>query len=80
MGRRRNTIEPLNPDVRTLAKIGSILAHVEEFFGSGSHHFDKAAIDSLMADPDVIGWIEGMRRLALLPAPRSQSDARAGRG
>lgn len=74
MGRRRNTIEPLNPDVHTLAKIGSILIHVEEFLGSGSHHFDKAAIDSLMADPDVIGWIEGMRKLALLPLSRSHSE------
>lgn len=71
MGRRRNTIEPLAPDVRTLAKIGSILIHIEEFFGSGSHHFDKTAIDSLMADGDVIGWIEGMRKLALLPVKRT---------
>lgn len=71
MARRlERIISPLNPDVRTLAKLGSIVAHVEEFFSSGAHEFDKAAIDALVQEPDVRAWLDGMRRLALLPVRR----------
>jgi hypothetical protein len=68
MGRKRTlTIEPLNPDVRTLAKLGSIIGHVDELLSTQGHIFDHAAIVALVAEPDVQQWLEAMRKLALIP-------------
>jgi hypothetical protein len=61
---------PLFPEVRVLAKVGSILVHIEEGFGEDGHSFDLIAIKTLLNDPDVRHWIEGMRKLALVPVKR----------
>lgn len=53
------------------AKLGSIVVHVEEFISTGGHEFDVAAIRTLMAEPDVLAWLEGLRNMGLLPEKRS---------
>lgn len=75
MGHRikRLIIAPLSPDVRTLAKIGSLLVHVQEAMEEGGHWFDVAAVKSLLNEPDVREWIVAMDKLALLPKKRSAS-------
>jgi hypothetical protein len=52
------------------AKIGSILVHVEEGISAKGHAFDWHAIDSLMADPDVTGFVAHLRGMALVPEKR----------
>lgn len=61
----------LTPDTATLCKLGSIVIHTEELLSPHGHHFDKAALDQLMHDEDVVRWLKGMRKLALLPEKRN---------
>lgn len=63
---------PLKPEATTLIKVGSLLIHYQEYNSSDCHALDKAAIDSLEKDPDVIQWIKEMTELALLPVKRKQ--------
>ena len=58
------------PPLSLLCKIGSIVVHVEEGAGEDGHAYDWAAIRSLLADREVQGWIEGMRKGALVPVKR----------
>ena len=62
--------DPLNPGAALLAKIGSILVHVDEATGEGAHHLDWQAVKGLMDDPEVTSGLEGMDALALLPKKR----------
>lgn len=61
----------LAPSVALLAKLGSIIGHVEELRSPDGHEFDGQAIDALLADPEVRGWLTAMRKMALVPQPRS---------
>lgn len=63
--------DPLKPSVALLAKLGSIAGHTEEMMGPGGHAFDRAALDSLLEDPEVRAWLSGMRAMALIPEPRT---------
>lgn len=63
-------IDALNPPARVLAKIGSIIVHMQEYGGEGGHPFDATAARSLLADPEVRQWIEAMDKMALLPKRR----------
>ena len=51
--------DPLTPDLTTLCKLGSIVVHVEEMLSTG-HAFDRAALQSLLIDPEVQRWIKAM--------------------
>jgi hypothetical protein len=63
-------IDPLKPSAALLVKIGSLVVHLEEAMSAKGHHFDKAVIESLQADPDVQQWFVEMTQLALLPVKR----------
>ncbi len=60
----------LKPSVQLLIKLGSIIAHYEEWTSKTGHEFDKITIDSIMNEEDVIEWFKGMRELSLLPLKR----------
>lgn len=62
--------DPFDPSPALLAKLGSIAVHAEELLSPTGHGFDKVALESVMADPEVVEWMEGMRRLAMLPVKR----------
>lgn len=62
----------LAPSVGLLAKLGSILVHVDEGAGAGGHALDWVAVQSLLADPEVRAWLAGMDAACLLPLKRSQ--------
>lgn len=62
---------PLRPmELALQAKVGSILAHVEEGLSAKGHPFDWTAVESLMGDPGVVAWLEGLRDMSLLPEKR----------
>ena len=65
-----NTV--MNPGAALLAKLGSIIVHVEEAYSNDGHVFDMVALDGLLNDPDVKSWMLGMRAMALLPRKRSE--------
>jgi hypothetical protein len=52
--------DPLEPSVALLAKLGSIVVHFEELLSSKGHAFDKHALNTLLADPEVKQWLKQM--------------------
>lgn len=70
--------DPLKPEVGLLAKLGSIAVHVEEYvdeLAAGNlvaAQFDADALRALRFDPEVREWLDGMRRMALLPVRRTE--------
>lgn len=62
--------DPLKPTASLLVKIGSIMVHAEEFLSPKGHAFDKAALDGLLNDPEVVSWRKQMDAMAPLPLKR----------
>jgi hypothetical protein len=63
--------DPLKPSPSLLCKLGSIIVHSEEAASPGGHHFDRVAVQTLLADAEVVEWMEAMRKMAMLPVERS---------
>lgn len=70
--------DPLHPSGGLLAKLGSLIVHFEEGISDKGHPFDAVAMRQCFADPEVVAWLEGMRKLALLPVKRERRGQRAG--
>lgn len=66
----RQMVDCFAPPVGLLAKLGSIIVHVDEAAGEGGHEFDWVAIRSLMADREVQEWLVAMGNKGLLPKKR----------
>ena len=52
------------------AKVGSLVAHVEEAVSAKGHPFDVLTFKGLLADSEVQEWLTTLRLLALLPVRR----------
>lgn len=63
-------VDVFAPPISLLAKLGSILAHVEEGASEGGHAFDWFAVHSLLADREVQEWLTAMDKAGLLPVKR----------
>ena len=66
-------IDPLKPSVTVLVKLGSLAVHIDEFLDPAAirgHEHDKAAMQTIMTDPEVLAWLGEMRKLAFLPVKR----------
>jgi hypothetical protein len=63
-------MDALKPPATVLIKLGSIARHVEEMLSPTGHSFDRSALDSLLADPEVREWMVAADALALLPVKR----------
>lgn len=61
---------PFELSAALLCKLGSIVVHVEEMMSPEGHHYDKLALENLLADSEVREWIEAMDKLAMLPKKR----------
>lgn len=64
--------DPLKPSITLLVKIGSIAVHIDEILSPDGHIFDRHALESLQADPEVKEWIEQMTQMAFLPVKRNR--------
>lgn len=62
--------EFLTPPLTLLCKLGSLMVHAEEYLSPNGHDVDKAAIEQLLADPEVQQWRAEMERAAMLPVKR----------
>ncbi len=54
-----------------MVKLGSIAVHTAELLSADGHEFDKAALDTLLADPEVVDWLALMDAQAYLPKRRN---------
>lgn len=61
----------LAPPVTVLVKLGSIAVHADEMLSPGGHDFDRVALHGLLSDPEVVEWLAGMDRMAMVPKKRS---------
>jgi hypothetical protein len=64
-------VGPTSPTLALLCKLGSIAVHTEEYLSAGGHDFDREALKSLLADPEVRSWREEMDGMAMLPRKRA---------
>lgn len=62
-------MNPLQPSVTTLVKLGCLIVHYQEARDQG-HEFDHIAVQQLEQDKEVVAWIAAMQKLALLPVKR----------
>lgn len=60
----------LQPSVSVGIKLASLAVHAEELLGPDGHVFDRAAIESLLSDAEVVAYLDVLRPLALLPEKR----------
>lgn len=68
-------LNPLDPSAQLLCKIGSIVVHADEMLSPAGHHFDKAALDVLLKDHEVLEWVAAMDSMALIPRKRTTPTA-----
>lgn len=61
---------PLQPSNGLLCKLGSIAVHADEMLSPDGHAFDRAALQQLIADPDVKAWLALMDAAAMVPKKR----------
>ena len=71
MSRQAGTTDPLKPSVSTLAKLGSLLVHLDEGNSRNGHAFDWTAARTLWDDREVQAWLAAMQKLALVPVKRN---------
>jgi hypothetical protein len=67
-----NEMDMLKPSAALLCKLGSIAVHAAELTSPDGHAFDRAAMLSVLSDPEVVGWLAAMDAAALLPKTRAQ--------
>ena len=53
-------------------KLGSLAIHIEEARSTDGHHYDWAAIDSLLTDPEVRAFLDAPGNAAFFPVKRSK--------
>ncbi len=52
--------KPLKPSLELLVKLGSAVVHAQELLSPKGHHFDRAALDTVLNDSEVQQWIKDM--------------------
>lgn len=71
MAKKASLVDSYAPPVSLLAKLASIVVHVDEGADSGGHQYDWIALRSLLADGEVQQWVESMTAKGLAPAKRA---------
>ena len=59
-----------SPNLSLLVKLGSIAVHANGLLSPEGHHFDKAALQSLLDDAEVTQWLANMDKQTFLPKRR----------
>lgn len=59
------------PPISLLCKLASIAVHADEFLSPDGHDFDRDALQSALADPEVKEWLAEMSKAALAPRKRN---------
>jgi hypothetical protein len=64
-------MDEFSPPITVLVKLGSIAVHADEMLSPGGHDFDRVALQGLLADPEIVEWLAGMDRMAMVPKKRA---------
>lgn len=57
-------------EMSLIVKLASLAVHVDEMLSSGGTVADEIAIQGLLADPEVQGFLTQLGNMALLPVKR----------
>lgn len=68
--KQTNIVDTFSPPVQLIAKVGSILVHVDEALSDDGHRFDWATVRSMLADREVQQWLAALQSHALVPVKR----------
>lgn len=71
MPRRKFEINVFDPSPKILVMLGSIMVHAEEAISTNGHEFDRVALASLIAMPEIVEWRAAMDARGLLPKKRN---------
>jgi hypothetical protein len=63
-------MDPLKPNPALLCKLVSIAVHADEMLSPTGHHFDKAALQTVLDDADVKAWVRSMVEMGMAPVKR----------
>lgn len=58
--------------VTLAAKLASIIVHADEWSSPDGHPFDAAAMRALIADREVVDWVNRITEAGLAPVKRSK--------
>lgn len=62
--------DALNPKPSLLCKLASIAVHADELASPDGHEFDRIALASAIADPEVRDWLRSMTEAGMAPVKR----------
>lgn len=60
-----------NLSLSLTVKLGSMVVHAAEYLAPGGHDFDRAAMQTLICDPEVIVFVEKMDKAGFMPKKRT---------
>lgn len=63
-------MDPMQPSIAVLAKLGSIAIHADEYLSSDGWPIDRMSLMQALNDPDVQAWLAAMQARALVPVKR----------
>jgi len=52
--------DPLKPSAALLARLGSIIVHIDEYLSAEGHDFDLTVTRIQIASPEVQAWLKAM--------------------
>jgi hypothetical protein len=63
-------MNPLAPSPALLCKLASVAVHADELMSPDGHQFDKAALETVLRDAEVIEWLAAMTKAGMAPVKR----------
>lgn len=66
----------ISPSLGLLAKLGSAIVHADEHLSGDGRPIDLHEFQRLLADPEVVGWLKYMDKIALVPKRRVERKSR----
>ena len=65
-------MDELKPSPALLAKIGSLIVHIDEYLSPDVHEYDLVTLKSLLSDPEIVEWLDEMGKAQLIPVKRNR--------
>jgi hypothetical protein len=68
----------LSPPASLLCKLASIAVHADEMLSEDGHVFDRDTLQVLLADAEIVRWLDAMTLAALAPRKRFVPPSKEG--
>ena len=56
--------------ITLVAKLGSLVVHVQEYLSRNSNPVDRSAIETIINDPEINAWVKELEKDALVAVKR----------